>query len=175
MAENLSKVGYTFKRSDRNVEACGTVMRMRGGAIVAGELVRIDFTSGDDEINTDFTTIDLGTDSVASTVFASVVKVSAITAHDVVGVALTAAAEDELVRVEFAQGGIPAIVWVRSGAITTIGLAVTAAADASVDPATTTAKGKVLGRLLNPTTTADGDIVRMLFFGNAGLGFQESA
>jgi H+/gluconate symporter-like permease len=171
MAENLSKGGLTFKRSDRNWMAKGTLMRLRGGAIARGELVRIDTTSSDDQINTDTETIDFGTESGSSSVFASVIKVAAAVEGEIVGVALHAADENEMVRVEFAEDGAPVMVYALFGDTVTIGLQLAAATDARLDPIGTPV-GKILAIALEGGS--NGDLKRVLFYGNAGTGFNQT-
>ena len=115
MADNLATYGLAFRRADRSRPAFGTTMRLRGGAVVKGEIVRVDTTSTDALTNTDYDTIDLGSETVASSPLATVIKASAATEFEILGVALEAAADDALVRVEFAQGGTPVIVEALAG------------------------------------------------------------
>ncbi len=169
--DNLAKAGLSFRRADRSMPGRGTTMRLRGGAIVKGELVRVDITSGDALTNTDYKVIDLGTETTASSPLATVVKVSAAVEGDIVGVALESAADDALVRVEFGQGGIPVIVEALAGDTVTVGQQLCAATDARLDPAGTPV-GKVLGLALE--AGSNGSLIDVLFYGNAGNGFHQT-
>lgn len=173
MADNLAKAGLSFRRADRSTPGTGTLMRMRGGAISKGQLVRIDYTSSDDQINTDTETIDFGTAAGSSSVFASVIKVAALSTYETIGVALESAVENAMVRVEFGQGGTPVIVEGMCGATVTIGQPLAAATDGQLDPATTTVNGQVVARALEGGST--NDLIRILFYGNGGVGFLEDA
>jgi hypothetical protein len=169
--ENLAKAGLAFRRADRSLPGLGTTMRLRGGAIVKGELVRVDVTSGDALTNTNYKVIDLGTETTASSPLATVVKVTAASEGDIIGVALESASDDALVRVEFAQGGMPVIVEALAGDTVTVGLQLVAATDARLDPAGTPV-GKVLAIALEGGS--DGSLIDVLFFGNAGNGFHQT-
>jgi hypothetical protein len=172
MGENLARAGITFRRADRSRPAFGTTMRLRGGAIVKGEIVRVDTTSTDALTNTDYDNIDLGSETVASSPLATVIKASAATEFEILGVALESAADDALVRVEFAQGGIPVIVEALAGDTITVGLGLMCAADARLDPTTGAVVGKVIAIALE--AGSDGSLIDVLFYGNAGTGFSQT-
>jgi len=172
MADNLAKAGLSFRRADRSKPGFGTTMRVRGGAVVKGEIVRVDTTSTDALTNTDYDNIDLGSETVASSPLATVIKASAATEFEILGVALENGADDGLIRVEFAQGGTPVIVEALAGDTITVGLGLMCAADARLDPTTGAVVGKVIAIALEGGS--NGDLIDVLFFGNAGCGFSQT-
>ena len=187
MSDNLASTGVTAYRADTKPAGMGHRVRVRGDALILGEVCKLDIAAADQGTSETIGLLSLGTDGTGAVAdsghLGTVLPIGAATTAGVVGVALAAIADNAAGHVEFGIRDVgtivTALVVVDAGSTKGAELIATAAGGYGV--LTPLSVGVIYGILLEAATADDGsgpssayNLKKVLLRGVGGYGFRQT-